>query len=185
MLASVLEVGLVAVIGLALLAPLLRAAVRRLWPTLGDADGAGKSGLAEERGDSRRRWAGWIGGSLFAIAIMNGLAFAVHTNSLGGSADSSKHVEGRYHVSAHGWEYTEGNGPPPIRAEGRYYVSSHGRYTQVTEQQWRAVRAHEVALYITHALFFLLGFPLVAYSQGWWGRQQQAKPGAVPDPARR
>jgi hypothetical protein len=178
MLVRVLEVGLVAVIGLALLAPLLRAVVRKLWPTPGYADRAGMSDLAEKRGESRRRWAGWIGGILFVIAIINGLAYSVHTSFLGGSAYSGERVAGGNSVSG-GQEYTAGNGPAPVRAEGRYYVSSHGRYTRVTEQQWRAVRMHELALYITHALGFLVGFPLLTYSQGCRARQKPAETGAA------
>lgn len=168
MMVRAFEVGLVALIGLALLVSVLRDVVRQAWSAAADAE-AGRL-TAAERDELRRRRAGWIGGTLFAVAIVNGLAYQVHSAKLGGSADSRTHVEGRYHVSAGGQEYTEGNGPAPIRAEGRYYVSSHNRYTQVTEQQWRAVRTHQFALYVTHGLMFLVSFPLLAYSQGWWAR---------------
>jgi hypothetical protein len=187
MLGRILEVALFAFIAICLLAPLLRGATRRVWAarTRGpgttpaepsaalDADrasafrgqqppeaaGAGKGRRSAAEGDEiRRRWAGWIGGTLFAIAIMNFLAYSVHTGELGGSADK--------------------------RVEGQYYVSSHGRYTEVTEQQWRAVRAHGMTVFVTHALGLLVGGTLLAYSQHWWGKQKQAEPLVPPDPRR-
>jgi hypothetical protein len=160
MLVSVLEVALVAVVGLCLLAPWLRGAVRRVWPTTADAAGAGERGRPAAAGDAvRRRWAGRIGGILFAIAIMNFLAFSVHTRSLGGSAGNGK------------------------RVDGRYYVGAHGRYTEVTERQWREARAHEVAVFVTHPLGLQVGGPLLFYSQRRRG-QAEAEPSAAPDPAR-
>ena len=164
-----LEVGLVAGIGLALLVPLLR--------------GAGGHSAAR-RDEARRRRAGWVGGALLAVAVVNFLAYSAHTGSLGGSAYTGERVAGWRSVSAGGQEYTEGNGPAPDRAGGRYYVSAHGRYTEVTEQRWRAVRAHEVAVYVTHALGLLAGGVLLAYSRRGWGTHRRAEPGAAPDPAR-
>jgi hypothetical protein len=185
MLVRVLEVGLFALIGLVLLAPFLRRAGRKVWPAPVALSGAGEAKRSTaEHDEVRRRWAGRLGGVLFVIAIINFLAFSLHTGSLGGSAFTGQRVVGWNSVSAGGQQYTEGNGPAPVRAEGRYYVSSHGRYTQVTEQQWRAVRAHEITVYVTHPLCLLVGGALLAYSQRWWGRQRQAAPGAAPDAGR-
>ena len=157
MLVSALEVGLFALIALALLAPLLRGAVRKVWPASVDAAAAGAGDRsAAGRDELRRRWAGGIGGALFAVAIMNFLAFSVHTSYLGGSAIRGK------------------------RVEGRYYVSNHGRYTEVTEQQWRAVRAHEITVYVTHPLGLIVGGALLAYAQRRRGRPE-AEPVAAPD----
>jgi hypothetical protein len=186
MFVSMFEVAVFAVVGLVLLAPLLRGALLRARPaTAGapgtkraeqgaapgigplsvsrrqqpaNAAGAGEDGRSAAGGDeARRRWAGRVGGALFAIAIMNFLAFSVHTRNLGGNADK--------------------------RDEGRYYVAAHGRYTEVTEQQWRAVRAHEVAVFVTHPLGLLVGAPLLAYSQHRGG-QAKAEPVGAPDTGR-
>jgi len=179
-----LEVVLVAGIGLALLIPLLRGAIRKARPAPADPtdEGAGVRSAAE-RDEARRRWAGRIGGTLLAVAVGNFLAYSVHTDSIGGSADRRTVVEGRYSVSAHGQEYTDGNGPAPVRAEGRYYVSVRRRFTEVTERQWRAVRAHEVAVLITHPLGVLVGGALLVYSQRGRGKQGPAEPGAAADRA--
>lgn len=170
MLGRNLEVALIALVAGCLLVPLVWGAARRVrngWPPVGD--------------DLRRRWAGRIGGTLFALAVVNFLAYSVHAGELGGSAYRGEPVAGWRSVSADGQEYTEGNGPAPVRADGRYYVAAHGRYTKVTERQWRAVRAHEVSVYITHPLGLLVGGALLAYSQRWWGRQPPAERGASPD----
>ena len=137
---NVLEVGLFVLVGLVLLAPILRDAVRKA-----------RNGPAAPRDEVRRRWAGRIGGTLFAVAVMNFLAFSVHTQSLGGSA---------------------GNGR---RADGHYFVGSHGRYTEVTEPQWRTVRTHEVTVFVTHALGLLVGAPLLVYWQRRSDRQTPAE----------
>lgn len=155
MLVNVLEVALFAMIGLALLVPVLRSAVRKMRPNSAGAAGAGHGGCsAEGRDELRRWWAGWIGGVLFAVAIMNFLAFSVHTSHLGGSADSSR------------------------RVKGRYYVSAHGKYTEVTEPQWRAVHAHEITVYVTHPVGLIVGGALLVYAQRHRGK---AKPDAAPD----
>jgi hypothetical protein len=181
-LVRVLEVVLVAGIGLALLVPILRGAIGKARPVPGETPGTGAGGRsATQLDEARRRRAGWVGGTLFAIAVVNGVAFGVHTDSLGGSAYGGEPVVGWRSVSADGQEYTEGNGPAPDRSEGRYYVSSHGRYTQVTEQQWQAVRLHEFARYVTHALGLVVGGGLIAYSQRWWVSQKQAEPSAAAD----
>jgi hypothetical protein len=92
-------------------------------------------------GDPPRRWAGRIAWVLFAAAFLNFLAYSVHSGNLGGSAGDYK------------------------RDEGRYYVSAHGRHTEVTEDQWRAIRAHQIAVFVTHPLALLVGVPLMLYAQ--------------------
>jgi hypothetical protein len=145
---TILEVALFALIAVVLLAPWVPRALRRARPRAADTDQqavASSENVSSAAGpdEPRRRWAGRIGGTLFALAIANFLAYSVHTRNLGGSADSYQ------------------------RDEGRYFVSSHGKHTEVTEEQWRAVRTHEIAIYITHALGLLVGVPLIAYNQGW------------------
>jgi hypothetical protein len=125
---GVLEVAVVAVVAAVVIAPLLSGALRRARSTAGGDEG-------------RRRWAGWVGGVLFAVAIANFLAYSVHTQNLGGSADAARSVE------------------------GRYVVSSHGKFTEVTEDQWGTVRAHEAAVFVTHPLALLVGVPLVLYAR--------------------
>jgi hypothetical protein len=186
MFVSMVEVAVFALVAFYLFVPLLRGAVRQVRPAPTRASGTARAepcaapdtgsvirdqqppdaaGAREgdrpvaEGGEVRRRWAGRIGGALFLIAIMNFLAYSAHTRNLGGSADSSKGVE------------------------GRYFVSAHGRYTEVTEDQWRAVRAHELVMYVTHALGLLVGGALLAYSERRPG-QAEAEPGAAPGPAR-
>jgi len=144
---TILEVALVALIAVVLLVHWPRV-LRRPWPRAADTDQPTpptNESVSPDAGPdaARRRWAGRFGGVLFAVAIANFLAYSVHTRNLGGSADSYK------------------------RDEGRYFVSSHGKYTEVTEEQWWAVRAHEIAMYVTHALGLLVGVPLIAYYQGW------------------
>lgn len=182
MLVRALEVLLVAGIGLALLVPILRGAIRKARAVPAEPTGAGVGERSAAQCDeARRRWAGRIGAALFALALVNFLAYSVHTGSLGGSAYNGERVAGWRSVSAGGQQYTEGNGPAPVRAGGRYYVSAHGRYTEVTEQQWRSVRAHEVTVYITHPLGLLVGGALLVYSQRLWGKQRPAEPPAAPD----
>ena len=153
---SVLEVAVFALIAICLLAPWVRGA---LWHSQSraapDAAGAGEGSLPAERDAVRQRWAGRIGAALFTIAVMNFLAFSMHTGALGGSAANGK------------------------RIDGHYYVGAHGQYTEVTEPQWRAVWAHQVAMFVTHSLGLIVGGALLAYSQRWWGQQQQTKPVAA------
>jgi hypothetical protein len=92
-------------------------------------------------GTLRQRWAGRLAWVLFAVAFVNFLAYSVHSGNLGGSAGDYR------------------------RDEGRYYVSAHGRHTEVTEDQWRAVRAHQIAVFVTHPLALLVGVPLMLYAQ--------------------
>ena len=134
---TILEVALVVLIGVVLLAPSVRTALRRARPTAPVQDEPGQ----QESG--KVRWARRIGATLFAVAIVNFLAYSVHTRNLGGSADNFK------------------------QDEGRYFVSSHGRYTEVSEKEWRRVQAHGIAVYVTHGLGLLVGAPLIAYAQGW------------------
>ncbi len=89
----------------------------------------------------RRRWARWIGGVVFAIAVINFLAFFVHCMTLGGSAGNGKRVEG--------W----------------YFVGEHGRYTEVSEQQWRIIRVHEISLFVTHPVGIVVGGGLLMYAR--------------------
>src|SRR5262245_29466104 len=117
--ATILEVALVVLIGVVLLAPSVRAALRPARPQERAQDAPGR----EQSG--RGRWARRIGATLLAVAIANFLAYTVHTRNLGGSADSHE------------------------QDEGRYFVSSHGRYTEVTEEQWRRMRMHGIAVYVT------------------------------------
>jgi hypothetical protein len=102
----------------------------------------------ESNGDPRPRWAGRVAGVLFVVAFVNFLAYTVHSGNLGGSAGDYK------------------------RDEGRYYVSAHGRHTEVTEDQWRAVRAHQIAVFVTHPLALLVGVPLMLYAQR--GREERS-----------
>jgi ABC-type Fe3+ transport system permease subunit len=145
---TIFEVALFALIAVVLLAPWVPRVLRRRWPRAADTDQpspASNESVSSAAGPDagRRRWAGRIGGVLFALAIANFLAYSVHTQNLGGGADSYK------------------------PEEGRYFVSSHGKYTEVTEEQWRTVRTHGIATYVTHAIGLLVGVPLIAYNQGW------------------
>jgi ABC-type Fe3+ transport system permease subunit len=141
MFGRILEIALVALLAIFLVALVLRRAVRNRHDTadipLGDDSPV-------ERDDARLRWAGWaegISGTLFAVAILNFLAFSVHTGRLGGSADHTKN------------------------ADGHYFVSTHGTFTEVTEEQWHAVRMHGISVNITHPLGILVGGFLVITSQ--------------------
>jgi hypothetical protein len=97
----VLEVGLFALVGLALAARLLRRAARKTWRVpAGSADGGDRPAAGPDR--ARRLWAGWVGGTLFAVALVNFLALSVHADALGGSADTTRRDEERYYFSSHG-----------------------------------------------------------------------------------
>lgn len=87
-----------------------------------------------------RRWAGIIGGALFAIAAVNFTAFFILSLSWGGDAISGK-VE-----------------------DGSYYLSLKGKLTEVSERPWRMSRIHTISIWITHPLAIFVGAPLMAYA---------------------
>jgi hypothetical protein len=62
-----------------------------------------------------------LGIAIFALCILNMVAFSIHSERLGGRALTGK-IEG-----------------------GRYYVGDHGHYTEVTGASYRNNRAHELA----------------------------------------
>ena len=174
MLVSVFEVAVVALIALLLAPPPRRGpAVRTgLLPAAPGRDGESRSethrpptwpirvraaGRPRRATSGARRWAGWIGGTLGAIAILNFLAFSVHTRSLGGSAANRG------------------------RAEGRYYV----RRRAVHRGDRRTVAggaAHGIAVDITHPLGLIVGGLLLAYPQR--GGAGQRRSNRAPHPTR-
>ncbi|QEL17676.1 hypothetical protein [Limnoglobus roseus] len=86
------------------------------------------------------RWAGRVGRTLFAVAVLNFLAFFAHSQVVGGSAFNGK------------------------RVDGRYYVGNKGKYTEVSERQWQTMRAHEVSVFVTHTLGLFAGVALLTYA---------------------
>jgi len=71
-----------------------------------------------------------ISGILFALAILNMLAFAVITSVIGGDAISGK-IE-----------------------DGRYYVSNRGKYTEVSQSVYTFSRIHIYSVVLMYALLF-------------------------------
>ena len=95
-----------------------------------------------ERGRAVRRWAGRVGGALFAVAMVNFIAFFVLSLAWGGDALSGK------------------------VADGRYYLGHKGRYVEVSEARWRASRAHALSVIVTHPLGVIVGGLLLNYARG-------------------
>jgi hypothetical protein len=88
-----------------------------------------------------RRWAGRIGGALFALAAVNFTAFAVLSMAWGGDAINGKSVD------------------------GRYYLGHKGRYVEVSEARWRASRAHAISVLVTHPLAIFGGGLLLNHAR--------------------
>ena len=88
-----------------------------------------------------RRWAGWVGGLLFAVAAVNFSAFFALSLAWGGDALNGKAVD------------------------GRFYLGNHGRYVEVTEGRWRFSRAHAISVCVTHPLAVFVGGALLTYSR--------------------
>jgi hypothetical protein len=95
-----------------------------------------------ERERAVRRWAGRIGGALFAVALVNFTAFFVLSLAWGGDALSGK------------------------VADGRFYLGHKGRYVEVSEAKWRASRAHAISVWVTHPLAIIGGGLLLNYARG-------------------
>jgi hypothetical protein len=87
-----------------------------------------------------RRWAGWIGGVLFAVAVVNFAAFAVLSLAWGGDALNGK------------------------VADGRFYLGHKGHSVEVSEATWRVSRAHAISVLVTHPLAILGGGFLLRYA---------------------
>src|SRR4051812_31916581 len=88
-----------------------------------------------------QKWASWIGGALFAIAVVNFTAFFVLSLTWGGEALSGK-IE-----------------------DGRYYLAHKGRYTEVSEQRWRVSRVHTISVWVTHPVGIVAGGLLLNYAR--------------------
>lgn len=87
-----------------------------------------------------RRWAGRVGGALFALMIVNFLSFVALSLAWGGDTLRGK-VE-----------------------DGRYYLGSRGRFTEVSESRYRLGRAHARSVVLTHVLGILVGGPLMGFA---------------------
>ena len=94
-----------------------------------------------ERDRVLRRWAGRIGGTLFALGVINFIAFAVLSLAWGGDALNGK------------------------AENGRFYLCNKGHLVEVSETRWRVNRAHAISVLVTHPLAVLGGGLLLNYSQ--------------------
>jgi len=70
---------------------------------------------------------------LFAVAVLNFIAFIIGASVLGGDAVNGK-VEG-----------------------GKYYVANHGKYTEVSQVAFTYSRFHCYSVWVTHPLAILCG----------------------------
>jgi hypothetical protein len=102
-----------------------------------------------------RRWAGWVGGVVLAVALLNFVAFIIHSFAIG-------------------------NGGVVYQENGRYLMNNHGRIAEITESQASRLRAHERAWQITMAFAVLVVAALAVYQRV--GRPRGgAEPDAAPD----
>jgi hypothetical protein len=94
-----------------------------------------------EREQAWRRWAGRIGGALFALGVINFIAFVVLSLAWGGDALNG------------------------TAQNGRFYLRNKRHLVEVSEVKWRVNRAHAISVLITHPLAVVGGGLLLNYSQ--------------------
>ena len=94
-----------------------------------------------EREQASRRWAGRMGGALFALGVINFIVFVVLSLAWGGDALNG------------------------TAQNGRFYLRNKRHLVEVSETRWQVSRAHAISVLVTHPLAIIGGGLLLNYAR--------------------